>query len=272
MTEESRAFLEALEQPETPELREEGEEQESEQSRDEWDEPGESDEKAGGAAKALSEKTDEEPAIRCEFQGEEKLLPLSEAVLWMQKGMEAAAQAQRGEQSREMQLIDYLAARSGMEREAYLSAMEQGRMEALEAEQIEAIRSRYPDIPEALAKEAGAAMAREKERELSETISKGAQREREAALSPWVEFAKAFPEIESVETLPEEVLSAIDGGASPAAAMRAFEAKRLAAENAQLRAALDALERNERNRHKSVGSMIPSGGNSPADPFLMGLL
>ncbi len=269
MTEENRAFLEALEQPETPELREEGEEQEAEQSRDGWDEP---DEKAVGAAEALCEEVGKEPVIRCEFQGEEKLLPLSEAVLWMQRGMEAAAQAQRGEQSREMQLIDYLAARSGMEREAYLSAMEQGRMEALEAEQIEAIRSRYPDIPEALAKEAGAALAREKERELSETISKGAQREREAALSPWVEFAKAFPEIESVETLPEEVLAAIDGGASPAAAMQAFEAKRLAAENAQLRAALDALERNERNRHKSVGSMIPSGGNSPADPFLMGLL
>ena len=269
MTEENRAFLEALEQPETPELREEGEEQEAEQSRDGWDEP---DEKAVGAAEALCEEVGKEPVIRCEFQGEEKRMPLSEAVLWMQKGMEAAAQAQRGEQSREMQLIDYLAARSGMEREAYLSAMEQGRMEALEAEQIEAIRSRYPDIPEALAKEAGAALAREKERELSETISKGAQREREAALSPWVEFAKAFPEIESVEALPEEVLAAIDGGASPAAAMQAFETKHLAAENAQLRAALDALERNERNRHKSVGSMIPSGGNSPADPFLMGLL
>ena len=269
MTEDTNLFMEWIEEPEAgrSRLAEDTDEAKSAgpaQGRAEQDGP--------ERAEAWEGEKAAEPVVRCKFLGEEKTLSLSEAALWAQKGMNAEHQLQKSRDSRENRLIDYFAALSGMDREDYLSALEEAREKGLWAEETAKIRAQYPQLPEELAKAAGGLMAEGKQARIETEAEAAGKRRGREPLGPWLEFAEAFPEVEDLSSLPEEVLSAIDGGASPTAAMQAFRVRELQKENESLRASLEALERNERNREKSVGSARTSGGSGPADPFLLGLM
>lgn len=265
MTEDTNLFMEWIEDPEKA----------AQTLAEDTDEAERSAETEGSTEEELFElesEAEKEPTVRLVFLGEEKELPLSEAILWAQKGMNAEHALKKGADSREARLVDFLAAHSGMEREAFLTLMEENREAALQKEEEEKLKAQYPDLPEEVLLPLAARGAKERMDAIGQKMSAFGEEKAQRALSPWLEFAREFPEVEALSALPEEVLSAIDGGASPTAALQAHRIRMLCDENERLKAALDALERNERSRERTVGSARSSGAKSAADPFLLGLL
>ena len=77
-------------------------------------------------------------------------------------------------------------------------------------------------------------------------------------------FLEAYPDIRDFEhEIPTEVWEKVRGGESLLPAYRAFE-------NEQLRAEVEQLRQNEKNRERAVGSMT-GAGEVQGDDFLEGL-
>ena len=91
----------------------------------------------------------------------------------------------------------------------------------------------------------------------------------EEELAAWEALHEAYPEI-NAENIPEDVLRLVSEGETPLHAMRQVENGLLKEEIASLRQKLAAAENGQRNRFRSVGSLLGRAAVRE-DAFLSGL-
>lgn len=209
--------------------------------------------------------------VRIKYNGEEKEIPLSEAVQLAQKGMnydhvkEELEQYKSGAKSaydREIGLLDSFAKRSGLTREEYIAHLEQGAASAEVEELVDELQSKYPDAPPDMLRRMAELEAKEQQarRALEEQ-----QRERDALdrrTKPWRDLVREFPDV-NVAALPEAVLKAVEAGRTP---IEAYQAHLL--EEAQKQAKI--AEQHGYNKARAVGSVRGDAAEPDRDPFLEG--
>lgn len=219
-----------------------------------------------------AEKTATPPTVRIKFNHEERELSLEEAATLAQKGLKLESELEKLRTAPEYTVIDRMAKASGMTREQYIAQVDQMEADRARREAEDAIRQQYPDAPDELVRETVEnRRAAEAERERHQKEAEEALRQKlmedaraEAQNRDMNAFLEAYPDMRDFEhDIPAEVWEKVRGGESLLPAYRAYE-------NQQLRAELEQLRQNEKNRERAVGSMT-GAGEVQGDEFLSGL-
>lgn len=224
------------------------------------------------AKEVSAEASNVAPTVRIKFNHEERDLSLEEAATLAQKGLKLESELAKMRSAPEFAVLDRMAKASGMTREQYIAQVQQMESERAQREAEDAVRRQYPDAPDELIRETvtnrRAAEAereraqREQEELLRQKLMKDARDE--AQNRDMTAFLEAYPDIRDFEhEIPTEVWERVRGGESLLPAYRAFE-------NEQLRAEVEQLRQNEKNRERAVGSMT-GAGEVQGDDFLDGL-
>ena len=230
------------------------------------------DEAPGEASGEEAEKTATPPTVRIKFNHEERELSLEEAATLAQKGLKLESELEKLRTAPEYTVIDRMAKASGMTREQYIAQVDQMEADRARREAEHAIRQQYPDAPDELVRETVEnRRAAEAERERHQKEAEEALRQKlmedaraEAQNRDMNAFLEAYPDMRDFEhDIPAEVWEKVRGGESLLPAYRAYE-------NQQLRAELEQLRQNEKNRERAVGSMT-GAGEVQGDDFLEGL-
>lgn len=222
------------------------------------------------AEKPTAEKPGEEKpeaTVHVKFNGEEKEIPISEAVQLAQKGMNydhikgELEQYRTGAKSafeRELGILDAYARKSGLTREEYVKSLEEGAARAELDDAVSKLQKQYPDAPEDL-------LRRMAELEHSESAARQEEMQRaelDKRTKPWKALFKEFPEV-NVNTLPEAVLKAVEAGKTPTEAYQAYLL-------AEARKKAQIAEQHGYNKARAVGSVRGDAAETDKDPFLEG--
>lgn len=142
---------------------------------------------------------------------------------------------------------------AGMSVEAYADMMIQQQDAAMEKAAMEKLEQEHPEWPEEAIKElvkAQRAGAKEQKKSADEQ-----KRQKE-----WAEARAAYPDV-NPESIPQDVLEAINDGATPLEALRMNELAQLRAKVAELTKANETKQKQKDNRERSIG---PAAGNQPS--------
>lgn len=230
------------------------------------------DETPGEASGEEAEKTATPPTVRIKFNHEERELSLEEAATLAQKGLKLESELEKLRTAPEYTVIDRMAKASGMTREQYIAQVDQMEADRARREAEDAIRRQYPDAPDELVRETVEnRRAAEAERERHQKEAEEALRQKlmedaraEAQNRDMNAFLEAYPDMRDFEhDIPTEVWEKVRGGESLLPAYRAYE-------NEKLRAEVEQLRQNEKNRERAVGPMT-GAGEVQGDDFLEGL-
>lgn len=230
------------------------------------------DEAPGEASGEEAEKTATPPTVRIKFNHEERELSLEEAATLAQKGLKLESELEKLRTAPEYTVIDRMAKASGMTREQYIAQVDQMEADRARREAEDAIRRQYPDAPDELVRETVEnRRAAEAERERHQKEAEEALRQKlmedaraEAQNRDMNAFLEAYPDMRDFEhDIPTEVWEKVRGGESLLPAYRAYE-------NEKLRAEVEQLRQNEKNRERAVGPMT-GAGEVQGDDFLEGL-
>lgn len=210
--------------------------------------------------------------MRIKFNHEERELSLEEAATLAQKGLKLESELEKLRTAPEYTVIDRMAKASGMTREQYIAQVDQMEADRARREAEDAIRRQYPDAPDELVRETVEnRRAAEAERERHQKEAEEALRQKlmedaraEAQNRDMNAFLEAYPDMRDFEhDIPTEVWEKVRGGESLLPAYRAYE-------NEKLRAEVEQLRQNEKNRERAVGPMT-GAGEVQGDDFLEGL-
>ena len=195
----------------------------------------------------------------------------SDVVSLLQKGMNYEARGQR-----EISILDRYAQAGGYDnRAAYMDAMEQQLSQHRIDTEVKRLQEQYPEIPEEalrplaertvndrIAQEKSQADQQARQASMEEFQRKGREMTR-----PWMEFLRAYPNVDP-KSLDKEFFELVNTGLHPQAAYERQQGEKARAEAEKLKEQIKAAEKNSRNRQQTVGSMASDGDN--ADSFLSG--
>lgn len=195
-------------------------------------------------------------------------------------GQDASQLIQRGmsyehKAAREISILEDYARSAGMELSAYLDQLEQQRDEFMISNEIEAIRSRFPEgTPDEALREIAANTVntrKAQERAAQAMQQRAAAEQQEQARSQSMrqeimQFRAAHPEFANAKDVPQEVWDTIQnsgGKIGLSAAYTMYERDQARAEVETLREQMQAMQKNNENRQASPGSMsgaVDDGG------------
>lgn len=205
--------------------------------------------------------------VKLKYNGEEKEVPISEAIALAQKGMnydhvkQELDDYRQGKQSEVPILAEY-ARRSGMEYDAYVAMLEQN-ADGYAREQIKSrIQNQFPDADEDVLNELAYTRARLEEYERRQTEDETRRSETDKRLKPWRDFSKRYPDVDA-GALPEEVIHAIRDGATP---IDAYQVHLIA----QLEHEKQTAEQNALAKARAMGSAKSDAAKEETDAFLAG--
>lgn len=201
-------------------------------------------------------------AIKVKFNHEEKEIPISEAQILAQKGMnydKVAERLQAYESDETIKQVDRLASELGVTRKDVLTKWIE------EATASKAAQLAESTDPAELAKQL---LETKTERDLTKKerdALKAAQEQQERIDHQISEFTKAYPNVK-LDEIPGEVLDiARDEGTSLKLAYKAYLADVLAKEKEALEQQLGVKNVNDANADSSMGSAQSSGTTQPAE-------
>lgn len=225
-----------------------------------------------------SETNEPEPdpapqTIVIKYNGEKKEITLEEAVTLAQKGMnydKVVGERDALKHSKANHLIGEFARMNNMTTDQYIDFLQNHQKKMVIEAEAKTIREKHPDAPEDVIREMAEMRAAAKEKDAAADADREKAREEEERRKPWAELLREYPRIKRAEDLPEEVLAAINDGANPVEAMRRHELSAKDKEIAELKAKLEAKEKNQTNKKRAIGSTASDAHKGEKDAFLMG--
>lgn len=204
--------------------------------------------------------------LKVKYNGEEKEITYDEAVILAQKGMnyDKAIERERAATNKVNSILEHYAAHNNMSVDEYIDYLDQQRDVMVVQQELAKVREQYPELDDNAAKEIASLRAKESRGKIEQAIASKQKAEQEAAQKPWLDFAKRYPEYKDVSKIPSAVFDKVGEGLSPIEAM-------LEHERDELKAKLEAAEKNKTNKQKSIGSVTSTASEKEADAFLMGL-
>ncbi len=194
-----------------------------------------------------------EQTVRVKYNGEERDIPISEAIVLAQKGMNYDHIL--GERDELGAVIDEYAAAAGMPRGEYLNFLKESLQKVKDEREVESLRGNYPTADESVLK-----ALRERDSELNKFRSR--EKEEQEFVAPWTKFFTNHPEIRP-EDISEEFETLVkEQKLSPEEAFLTLKVRDY--ENADA-----AKKTNEENARRAVGSVSGDGAKAK-DPFLEG--
>lgn len=203
------------------------------------------------AQEKATETIQEQPKVKVKFNHEEKEIPLEEAIVLAQKGMnydKVKTKLDEFEQDESLKIADELASKFGVTRTDLLKKWKE-------------------DIYSKQAEETGLTVEEIREQEENKRLASEykAKQQKEAEVNKQVdEFIKAHPEVK--DDIPDEVIAEWNKGTPLKYAYEAYEAKQAKARLAEKEKELEALKTNKENAQASMGSAETLGAATPFKP------
>lgn len=248
---------EPVETPDAAETTPEAEQGAEEEANEQEAEPEKDEENREGDAPA-------EDTLQIKYNGELMDIPLSEARILAQKGMNydhVAEELRMLRESDELRLWDEIAAEQGVTRQ---EAVQQIRARRQETEINALVEG---GTPEEVARE----LIELRARKAQERATQAAEERKRTENAPWEALVRTFPETREPNfEMPKEVLEAIHNGASPIEAYAAYDRQRLQAEIENARKEIETAKRNKKNAEKAAGSLRAQANELAEDAFLAG--
>lgn len=205
-----------------------------------------------------------EDTLQIKYNGELMDIPLSEARILAQKGMNydhVAEELRMLRESDELRLWDEIAAEQGVTRQEAIQQIRARRQDAEISRLVE------DGTPEAVARE----LVELRNRSAKEHAEQAAAERKKAENAPWEALVRTYPETREPNfEMPREVMDAIHNGASPVEAYAAYDRQRLQAELDAARKEAEAAKKNKKNAEKATGSLRAQSNAQQEDPFLAG--
>lgn len=164
--------------------------------------------------------------------------------------------------------LDEAAKASGQQTDAFLKSIVETTKAAMVESAKAKIRTKYPGAPEELVSELAGKQAAEEAAQLKLDAEATAESTKS---KDWEELKKAYPEVTTMDKLPQPVREAIEAGKSPLLAMLEHKNSELRKEVADLKTAAEAAKKNKENQERSTGSAKGTAGTKKKDGFLSGL-
>lgn len=219
-----------------------------------------------------------QPFVTVKFNGEERGLSQEEAIVLAQKGMNYDHIKRELEQLKPLKgmeeiakEIDFWAEKSGMNRSEYLRFLQDSRHAQAVNDEVQAIRSKYPEISEEAAREMAELKYKDAEKEQARAEEERKSAAEEAELAPWLAFTRQYPDIRSQDQIPPDVLADIENGLTPVEAMLKHEKAELQNQISELTKKIETTQKNKTNKAQATPSVGSSKAAEPKDPFLEGL-
>lgn len=212
--------------------------------------------------------------ITVKYNGETRELTVEEAVTLAQKGLDYdKVRGERDElrNGRANRIIGEYARENSMSVEQYLQFLEDGQKTKMLNREMDALSAKHPDAPEAVLREMAEMRIAAREKDAAAEAAEKKNREDSERQKPWADLLREFPEIRKAEDLPEDVLADIQSGLTPVDAMRRHQIKEKDREITELKAKLEAKEKNQTNKKRAIGSAASDAKTGEKDAFLMGL-
>lgn len=222
---------------------------------------------------SADQSAQKEPTIRVKYNGEEKNIPMSEATILAQKGMnydKIARERDELRNSKEMRELDLWAKQSGMTRQEFVALLAAQREEALLQTALQEVQGEYGELSEKAARELAKARAAQKRQENESTAAQAQADEEAEKLKPWSEFVERYPNIKEAKDLPQTVIDEMASGQPPVEAMQRYELAELKKQLAELNKKNAADRKNDDNKQKSLGSAASMGAETRPDAFFAG--
>lgn len=226
---------------------------------DSGDETPETKEESGKAEETPSESRQ---ALKLKYNGEEKEIPLDEAVILAQKGMNY--DYVKGRYDDVIGTITEYAKDANMSVENYLAYLKESRTNAYISNQIEELRTRYPDADDTLLREIADREIKLKEIDREKAEKEKSDAEHEAKRKPWENFFKEFPDVKP-DSLDQAFYDAVNAGKTP---REVYLERKLA----DLEEKITIEEKNKENQEKAIGSVKGDAKSKTTDAFLAGFL
>lgn len=201
-----------------------------------------------------------EQTIHIKYNGEEMDIPISEAVVLAQKGMNYDHVAE--ENGKTMAIIDRFARQSGMTREQYLRYLEDAEQTMQANAELETLRGKYPDADESILRELADREIKLRRQDNEREQQTKAMQEDAARRKPWEDFFKAYPDVKP-DSLTHDFYDAVHGGKSPT---EVYLKQRVA----ELEEKLATQDKNRENAAKATGSARGDAAQKTVDPFIAG--
>lgn len=204
--------------------------------------------------------------LRVKYNGQEMDMPIEQAIPLIQKGMNydhVNEQLTALKNAPERQMIENLARQSGKTPQEYMRDV----TAAMETQKVRAIMAQNPGM----SKETAMQML-EKDKQLEKTQSElETARRQEAQAAPEIkrnqmlrDFFTRHSDL-SPKDIPQEVLKAVGEGSDMESAYMAWQNKQLSAQLQEMQAKLAALETNQNNKAKTVGTVENAAPQEPRD-------
>lgn len=201
-------------------------------------------------------------ALKLKYNGEEKEIPLDEAVVLAQKGMNY--DYVKGRYDDVIGTITEYAKDANMSVENYLAYLKESRTNAYISNQIEELRTRYPDADDTLLREIADREIKLKEIDREKAEKEKSDAEHEAKRKPWENFFKEFPDVKP-DSLDQAFYDAVNAGKTP---REVYLERKLA----DLEEKITIEEKNKENQEKAIGSVKGDAKSKTTDAFLAGFL
>ena len=198
--------------------------------------------------------------LRVKYNGEERDLPLDEARVLAQKGMNYDKIL--GERDELAGLIDEYANRSNMSRDQFMSYLKKALADQEDETAIANLRKAYPGASDDVLLELASRDRKIKDAEAKDRAAREKADAEAAAQQPWIDFFTRHPEVKP-ETLTPEFLKSVEEGMNP-------EVLYLTEKIAELEGNKAISAQNEKNMMSAVGSAKGDGSPTKRDLFLEG--
>lgn len=221
-------------------------------------------EEGAGALDAEQEQGEKEQTLRIKYNGEERDIPISEAITLAQKGMnyDHVLAERDTKYRREIGILDRYAKQSGMTREEYVRYLESSEAALAEDMEFQKLKNTYPDADDTLLRNLAQREIKLKKEEDFAQEKRKRQEEDEAKRKPWNAFFKEFPDVRP-ESLPQDFFDDVSKGDTP---IEAFLKRRVK----ELEEKVTIAEKNRENAEKSPGSARGDAAKKEVDSFLLG--
>lgn len=237
----------------------------------------EQDKEAETTTDSSSTETTEQPFLTIQYNKESKGLTQEEAITLAQKGMNYDKVYQELQDYKSGKVtdpalneLDFWAKQNGMSRQEYVDFLRENRHAQIVQNEMNSIKTKYPDMSDEAAREMAELRAKGKEEENAKLEAEREQQKRDADLAPWQEFIAEYGAMDA-EKIPAKVLEDINNGATPVMAMRKYEIAELKQQVETLKSALETEKKNKENKAAAMPSAATQAQPEEKDSFLEGM-
>ena len=251
-------------------LENEGDTVEEEEVNEEGSEDGD---EGGETSKPEKPEGSRGQTITVKYNGETKELTVEEAVTLAQKGLDYdKVRGERDElrNGRAHRILSEYARENNQSVEQYLQFLEDTQEAKVLKREMDTLAKKHPDAPDDVLREMAELKIEARKKETAAEAEAKKNREEAERQKPWADLLREYPEIKKAEDLPEDVVADIRSGLSPVDAMRRHQIKEKDKEIAELKAKLEAKEKNQTNKKRAIGSTASDAHKGEKDAFLMG--